>query len=120
MEPVLEFKYLGCVLDESGTDEARCCRKVASGRRVTGAIRSLVNASDLQLECVRVLHETFLVPVLMYGSETMILEGEAVEMDNLRYLLGIRRMNKRPNAQLRELCRVMKGLMKVSSDGSTM
>ena len=42
------FKYLGCVLDESG-NEAECSRKVASGRRVTGAIRSLVNATSLQL-----------------------------------------------------------------------
>ena len=24
LEHVLEFKYLGCVLDESGTDEADC------------------------------------------------------------------------------------------------
>ena len=31
-----EFKYLGCVLDESGTDEAECSRKVA---RVAGAIK---------------------------------------------------------------------------------
>ena len=44
---------------------------MASGRRVVGAIRSLVNARDLHLEGVRVLHETLLVPVLMYGSETM-------------------------------------------------
>ena len=27
---------------------------------------------DLQLECARVLHETLLVSVLMYGSETML------------------------------------------------
>ena len=51
LEPVSEFKYLRCVLDESGTDGAECSRKVASGRRVAGAIRSLVNARDLQLEC---------------------------------------------------------------------
>ena len=37
---LLEFKYLGCVLDESGTDMAECSRKVAIGRRVVGAIRS--------------------------------------------------------------------------------
>ena len=43
-----------------------------SGRRVAGAIRSLVNIRDFQLECARVLHETLLVPVLMYGSETML------------------------------------------------
>ena len=33
-ENVSEFKYLGCVLDESGTDEAECSRKVAIGRRL--------------------------------------------------------------------------------------
>ena len=44
-----EFKYLGCVLDKSGTDAAECHTKVASGSRVAGAIRSLVNARCLQL-----------------------------------------------------------------------
>ena len=31
-------------------------------------------------------------------------------MDNLRGLLGIRRMDRIPNAKIRELCRVKKGL----------
>ena len=31
-------------------------------------------------------------------------------MDNLRGLLGIRRMDKIPNARIRELCRVRNGL----------
>ena len=56
-EHASEFKYLGCVLDESGTDEVECSRKVVSGRRVAGAIRSLVNARSLQLECAWFLHE---------------------------------------------------------------
>ena len=42
----------------------QCSRKVASGRKVSVAIRSLVNARSLQLECARVLHESLLVPVL--------------------------------------------------------
>ena len=54
----VKLKYLGCVLNESGADEAECSRKVASGRRVSGASRSLVNTKGLQLECARVLHET--------------------------------------------------------------
>ena len=29
-----KFKYLGCVLDESGTDEPECSRKMASVRRI--------------------------------------------------------------------------------------
>ena len=28
LEQVSEFKYLGRILDESGTDVAECCRKV--------------------------------------------------------------------------------------------
>ena len=34
LEHVSEFKYLGCVLDESGTDEAKYSRKVVSGNKV--------------------------------------------------------------------------------------
>ena len=70
LEDVSEFKFLGCVLD--GTDGTECSRKVASGMRVAGAIRFPVSARDLQLVCARDLHETLLVPVLMYGSETML------------------------------------------------
>ena len=33
LEYVSEFKYLGCILNESGTDGAECSRKVESGRR---------------------------------------------------------------------------------------
>ena len=59
LEHVSEFIYLGCVFDEADTDGAKCSRKVASGRRVTGGIRSLFNARDLQTEWDRVFHETF-------------------------------------------------------------
>ena len=47
LEHVSEFKYLRCVWNESGTDGAECSRIVTRRRRVAGAIRSLVNASDL-------------------------------------------------------------------------
>ena len=48
---------------ESGSHEAEC-----SGRRAASAIRSLVNVR----KCDMVLHESLLVPVLMYGSEIMM------------------------------------------------
>ena len=66
LEQVSKFKYLGCVLDESGRNEAECSRKEAD------VISSLFNARDLQLECARVLHETLLISVLTYSSETML------------------------------------------------
>ena len=103
-------------MDKSGADEAVCSRKVVSGRRVADAIRSLVNARSLQLECARVLHEPLLVPVLLYGSEIMIWREKeisrirAIQMDKLRGLLGFRRMERILNAQIRQLCGVTKSV----------
>ena len=65
---------------------------------------------------VPVLHETLLVPVFMFDNETMLWKEKersrvrAVQMDNLRGLLGIRRMGRVPNAWISELCRMKKGL----------
>ena len=69
---------------ESGTDGAEYSRKVASGRRVAGA---------------RLLHDSLFVPVLMYVSRTMLWKDKerfrirAVQMDNFKGLLGIRRID---------------------------
>ena len=109
LEHVSEFKYLVCVLDESGIYGTKCSRKVANGRRFAGAIRSLVNVRSLQLEYGRVLHETLLAPVLMSGSGTMLWNEKkstirAVKMDNLRESLGIKGMDRIPNGRIRELC----------------
>ena len=59
-------------MDESGAYEVECSRKVVSGWRVASAIRCLVNARSLPLEYARVLHKSVLVPIITYGSETMI------------------------------------------------
>ena len=54
------------------------------------------------------------MPVLMDGSKIMIWKEKercrirAVQMDNFRGLLGIRRMDKVPNSRIRELCGVTK------------
>ena len=103
-EHVSEFKYLRCVLDEPGTDEAERRKKQASGRSVTCANSSLVIARSLQLECARVSHESLLVPVVTYGSEKIIWRGGG-RRDlglGLYSLLGIRRMDKVPNARKRQ------------------
>ena len=57
---------------------------------------------------------SLLVKVLLYGSGAMIWRENkrsrirAVYMDNLRDLLDIRRMDRMPNAWIRELCGVPK------------
>ena len=117
---VSAFKYFRCVLDESGTDEAEYNRKEASGKRVAGAI----TASELQLECARVLHETLFVSGLTYNSETLLWKEKerfrirAVQMDKLRGLLGIRNMDRFPNARIRELCGMAKWLDETIDEGA--
>ena len=65
---------------------------------------------------VLVLHETLLVPVLMYGSKTILWKEKersrvrTVQMYNLRGLLGIRRRDRVLNARIKELCEVKKDL----------
>ena len=55
------------------------------------------------------MHELLLVPVLTYGSETMIWRErersriKVVQMDNLKGLLDIRRMDKVLNEERRQL-----------------
>ena len=75
---------------------------------------------------VLVLHEILLVPVLMYGREIMLWNEKercrirTAQVDNLRGLLGIRRMDRVLNVRIRELCGVTKGLMKVFFGDSAM
>ena len=96
---------------------------MASERRIAGAIRSLINARRLQLQCARILRESLLVPVLTYGSETMILREKeksrinVVQMDNVRGLVGIKRMDKVPDARIKQFYGVTKGVDKKIDEG---
>ena len=63
--------------------------------------------------CAKVLHESMLVPILTYGSETIWRERSrvrAVQMDNLKGLQGIMRMDKFSNPQIGQLYGVTKGV----------
>ena len=80
----------------------------AVGRwRAEGGLQ--VNARDLQHI---VSHETLLVPEKEERSRV-----RAVQMHNLRGLIGIRRMDRVLNARIRKLCGVKKGLDEMTDEG---
>ena len=64
---------------------------MASGR-IVAAIKSLVNARGLQLQFARVLEWKEERPRI-----------RAVQMDNYRGLMSIKRIDKIPNARIKEL-----------------
>ena len=96
MECVSGFKFLGSVVNESGrrmladvesgrrmladvesgrrmlVDVESGRRIVASGRKAAGVTRYLGNTRGLRVACVKVLHESLFLPVVLYGSESMI------------------------------------------------
>ena len=64
-------------MDEAGSDGEECSRKGASGGRVAGAIRSLVNTRDMQLDsCMKHCFYLFVcMPVRQcYGKRRRDLE----------------------------------------------
>ena len=73
--------------------------------RVRGGLQVLLGLW-LQLDCVSFSRESLVVTVFMYGSETMVSKEKeryrirAVQMDNLRGLLGIKRMDKVRNTRI--------------------
>ena len=113
---MLKNCYLGSTLNGKGTDGSDCNKRVKKLRKIARAIRSLVNERNLSINCARVLNEKVLVPTLLYGSECMEWKCsersriQAVQMDNLRSLLGIRRTDKVTNERIRELVGVKKGV----------
>ena len=74
-------------------------------KKVTGVIWSLVNAMSLHLECVMPCMIHCWYPFLrMIWSEKERSRIMALQMNNLRGLLGVRRMDKVPNSRIRKLC----------------
>lgn len=79
-------------------------------RKIVGAIKSLVNANKLSLECTRVLDKGMLLLVLIYSSTTMVWnvmyrsKMQSVQMNNIwGWGLGLRRIDKMRNERHRAL-----------------
>ena len=58
-----------------------------------------------------------LAPFPMYGSETMIWKKKGCTDEKIRGFLGIRGMDRVPNARIRELCGVKKDLDESIDEG---
>ena len=116
LEVVKEFGYLGSIVNDKGTDESDCNKRVVNGRKTAGMIRSLVNKRCLSQNCAKILHEKMLVPTLLYGSECMVWKPkerwkiQAVQMDNLRGMLGVKRVDKMKNEEIRRKFGIEKGV----------
>ena len=85
-----DFKCVGYILDESGTNGAECCRKMANERKFAGTIRSLVNGTvevcNLSMQGGFMKHYSWLFYYMVVKQWDVGIRG--VYIDNLGGLLG--------------------------------
>ena len=90
MEEVREFKYLGSVFSKHGTMEAETRERALQGRKVVGAVGSVMRGRSVSVDVKRGIRDCVLLPALTYGGETWNWKAadesriRAVEMSYLR------------------------------------
>ena len=81
-----EVVYLGNMFIRGGTYEVDVERRIAAGNRVNGTLYALMGRRSVSTAAHLAVHNAVLVPTLLYGSETWVLQKKnerkmnAVEM----------------------------------------
>ena len=115
---------MGGIFEKNGGCEKDVDQRNVQGRRVAGFVSSMVKKNGLNVECARAtIHNVVLVPTLLYGSETICLKEKemsrirALEMDCLRSIVDVRRIDRVRNADVRKVCGVQKGIDEIRRRG---
>lgn len=108
LRKVDSFKYWGSVTEENGRNE-EISEKERQANTFLQSVRSLVWSREVPWECKKVIYETQCVPILTYASETWTVKGrdvskiQATEMKFLRSRVGLTRMIRKRNEEVRVL-----------------
>ena len=110
LESVDVFRYLGMDIEEGGGVMTEVNHRLNEGAKVLGGLRKLWGKGNLSREVKVKLFESVWVPSVMYGSGSWVLSNkvrkrvEVAEMKGLRFICGIRRLDKVRNVRVREMC----------------
>ena len=95
LEQMNEVVYLGSMFSRDGRYEMDVERRIAAGNKVNGALAALMRWRNVSPAARLAVHNAVLVPILLYGSETWVLQKKnerkmnAVEMRSLRRICGV-------------------------------
>ena len=95
LEQVTLVVYLGNIFCGDGGYEIDVERRIAAGNRVNRALAALMRRRNISTTALLAVHNAVLVPTLLYGSETWILQKKnerkmnAVEMRSVRRICGV-------------------------------
>jgi hypothetical protein len=108
VESVEEFVYLGSKVSRSCRSSPEICRRIGMTRQVMKDLDSSIWRSRLSLRTKLRLYNTFVLPVLLYGSETWtVTQADAAKLDAvdqfcLRRLCGVHWSDHVTNAAIRK------------------
>ena len=71
VEVVDAFVYLGCLIDSSGGSRKEVLRRIGLAWSCMNMLERRIWESSIRLETNLRLYQTYIVPVLMYGCDTL-------------------------------------------------
>ena len=74
LEPVNEVVYLRSMFSRDGRYEMDVEWRIAAGNKVKGAVAALMRRRNVSTAARLAVHNAVLVPTLLYGSETWVLQ----------------------------------------------
>ena len=109
-------KYLGSQVAADGGCERDVVHRMNEGYRAWGALRSVLNNRGLGIKAKKCLYEGVIVPTALYGAEAWGMRSaerrkvNVLEMKCLRSLVGVSRMDRVRNEDVRRRAGIEKEL----------
>ena len=107
LEEVDCFKYLGSQVAADGGCERDVVHRMNEGDRAWGVLKSFLSNRGLGIKAKKCLYEGVIVPTAFYGAEACIMRSSerwkvnVLEMNCLRSLVGVSRMDRVRNEEVR-------------------
>ena len=111
LERVSVFRYLGMDFGERGGMEEEIKHRISEGKKVLGALKGIWKRGGLSREIKVRLFEVICLSTVLYGCETWVLNAkvrkrlEVLEMDGLRGVCSLRRIDRVRNERIKQLCK---------------
>ena len=108
LEQVDQFSYLGSVVSEDGSCVPDVTSRIGKAAAVFGNLKTIWKSKDILIKTKIYIYETLVLPILLYGSECWTLRKQdenkllVTEMSWLRQILGVSRMQKLRNTNIRK------------------
>ena len=107
MEEVETYRYLGVDMSSDGGMDEEVNHRITEAKKAWGALKDVWKKRHISREAKVGMYEGIIEPSLLYGCEVWSLKVherkrmEAVEMNCLRNICGLRRIDRVPNVEIR-------------------